>query len=301
MKWLVLPVIGAVVAVAVFLFARGPKPKPIDTSLTQADRPLASNPIARIEPGTRVGGGPPSGWSLLVLKTRPKVSSGDVDKVDGGLVESIRKFSTSVLGRIEPDPDRPGKFRIASFAAGLGTLVGDEDVILTTKTAAKVGVDLGFFEGMVLAEREKELDRIVCPLISTTIAIVDFPAVVARGADHVQSVMRYASLVDPKDGRVETLLWVLEPADDGYKFVGDSMICLEPNQSMDWELRVDANKFTLGMPKADAFAATSLPKGTALAAPEELKVAAAGETFSTNSSAKLEELLRKVLAGGKKP
>jgi hypothetical protein len=302
MRRLIFPILVLVVAAGVYYWPRGPKPTPIDTSRTQGDR-LQIKSISRIEPGTRVGDGPPAGWTHLILKTRPLVNSGDVAEISAALVNGIRKFSTSVILRTEPDPSQPGRFRIGTFAAGLGVPVDGQDVIVTTTAAEKVGVALDFFEGMVLQEREKEIVETVSPAVTPTMAVVDFPAHVLRGTEHVKVVMRYASLVNAKDGGLDTLFWVLDLAQGGdYSFSGDSMIRLEPNQTMDWELHVDGSKMNfLGQPKPDAFATTGRPRGPTIAVNETLKSAAAATSYSETSASALEKLLRELLAGPKTP
>src|SRR5688500_488785 len=88
--------------------------------VAEPDRLQPSTPVLRLEPGTRIGDRPPAGWSNLVLKTRPRVTSGDLAKVSASLLKAIPKFSTTVVVNVEPDPVRPGRFRLAAFAAGMG-------------------------------------------------------------------------------------------------------------------------------------------------------------------------------------
>jgi hypothetical protein len=268
---------------------------PPPATVAEEDRLQSAARVARIEPGTRIGDGPPAGWSHLVLKTRPRLTSGDVDKLLSSVREAIPKYHNSVVLNVERDRGPSGRYRIAAFAVGLGTPAGGEDVIVTEDAAEKLGLRLGIMEGTVLSKREDELDAFVCPAKTETMAIVDFPATVRRGEKHVGVVMRFASLVDPDDGRLTTLHWMLDPAGRGYQFSGDSLVVLDPNQVMDWNLHVDGGKFLFGTPTAEAFAATSVPQGTPLVASAELKQAAAEKFFSVNSRARLEQMLRTAL------
>jgi len=303
MQRLIFPVLALVIALGIYYWPRGPKPTPIDTSLTQGERAQGIKAIPRIEPGTRIGDGPPAGWTHLILKTRPLVNSGDVADVSEWMIAGIRKFSTSVILRTEPDPTEAGRFRIGAFAAGLGAPVDGQDVIITKGTADKVGVPLGELEKMVLAEREKEIVATVSPAVTPTMGVVEFPAYVLRGTEHVKVVMRYASLVNVKDGGIETLLWVLEMAPGGgYSFSGDSLIRIEPNQTMDWDLHVDGSKINFfGQPNPDAFATTGRPRGPTIGVTEDLRKAAVAASYSEKSAAELEKLLRELLAGPKTP
>jgi hypothetical protein len=272
-----------------------PKLSSIDP-VGEPDRLQPSTPVRRLEPGTRIGDRPPAGWSNLVLKTRPRVTSGDLAKVSASLLKAIPNFSTTVVVHVEPDPARPGRFRLAAFAAGMGTPVDGEDVIVTRETAEKLGISFGFMEKMVLRTREKELDDIVSLALAETIGIADFPAIMLRGSDRGRVVMRYATLVDESNGRITTFLWLLDPTNDGYRFSGDTLLEVTQNQISDLDVDVDADEFFLGVPSPAAFAVTSLPQGTPLAAPPELREPAAAKLFSAHSLARFEQLLRKVVA-----
>ena len=303
MRRLVFPLIAAAIGLAIYYWFSLPKPTPIDTSLSQSGKTfLPAGRIPRLEPGTRVGSAPPAGWTQIILKTRPNVTSGDVGDVDAATMTAISKFSTTVVGRSEPDPENPGKFRVGGYAVGLGARAGDDDVIITSETAAEHGVELSTFEGIVFGKREEEQQaQFVSAAVARTMVLVDLPAFVLRGADHVKAVIRYAALVDPKDGRIETLSWVLDYTGDHYAFSGDSFTHLEPNQTMNWELHVDTNKYSFGLPTAEAFAATTLPRGASLPAPESLKVPAAAKRYTREEAEGLERQLRELAAGGKKP
>jgi hypothetical protein len=91
----------------------------------------------------------------------------------------------------------------------------------------------------------------------------------------------------------------LDSAKHHYTFAGDSFIHLEPNQTMNWELHVDTNKYSFGLPTAEAFAATTMPRGKSLAAPENLKVAAAPKRFTAREADDLEAQLRELAFGTK--
>jgi hypothetical protein len=263
--------------------------------LAPADRPQAPQPLARIEPGTRIGAGPPAGWSRLVMKSRPKVTSGDIDKVAAVTLRMANKYSTSILVQVEPDPAKQGSARLGQVAVGLGVAAESDDVIVTKARAADLGIHLGLIEGMVLSESEKQLDKVVQVARTSTMAIVDFPSVLLRGNQHVESVLRHVYLVDPRDGAVHALLWVLDKVPEGYRFSGDALLELKPDQVVDCELHVDSSKFFLGSPGADAFAASNLPQGTPLAMPEDAKAAAAATKFSANSAYQLELRLWNIL------
>jgi hypothetical protein len=171
---------------------------------------------------------------------------------------------------------------------------------VTNSTADRLGVELGFIEGRILAAREKELLEVRSPGSTETMALFDFRTVLLRGDEHVCVTLRYASLVDPQNGKIATAYWVLEPASDAgsLRFVGDSLRVLPANHVMDWEMHVDGGTIRFGKPRWDTFAATRLPDGVELRAATEFKNAAAGGSYTAAAAAALEGRLRQLLDGG---
>ena len=110
-----------------------------------------------------------------------------------------------------------------------------------------------------------------------------------RGNAHVQVMLRYAFLVDPRDGRCYTLIWVLDKdAAGGYRLGDGPLVLMQPNLVTDCEMRVDASKFFLGTPGPDAFAVLRLPAGKPVAWPAGLGLLAAERRFTPSSAHRLE-------------
>jgi hypothetical protein len=250
------------------------------------DRPYALPPLPRIEPGTRVADRAPDGWHL-VLKSCPRVTTGDLDKASSQTLELAQLFFTAVIVHPEPDPARPQHFRLGRVAVGLGsTKSGDR--ILTRDTAESLGVRLGIFEAMALLENENQLKNVVQVARSATMAMVDYPLTMLRGNTHVPVILRHAYLVDPRDGRLFALLWTIDKSGREYRLAEGPLLLLEPNQVLDAQLHVDATKFFLGAPSPEAFAITSLPAGTALPPPPQFAALAASRHFTPNTAYQLE-------------
>lgn len=255
----------------------------------------APAPITRIEPGTKLNLTSLPEHTRIVFRSRPRVAAGDVQKVAKSVADALQNFTTLVVVQTEPDPTQPGRFRRGPFMIGVGTPVGAEDVVLTKETAAQVGIGLGFFERRVLGEREKELSTVLTPGSSPTMAMFDFGTLYLRDDKRVPIVLRYATLVDPTNGQVDSVYWVLDSTPEGLRFSGDSLWLLPKNHQMDWDMHVDGGKVTLGAPRGDAFAVVKLPQGAAMGFPEDLRTAAASRAFSTDASSRLEQRLRDVL------
>ena len=88
---------------------------------------------------------------------------------------------------------------------------------------------------------------------------------------------------------------MLDETADGYRFSGDSLWLLQPDHEMNWDLHVDGDKVTFGVPRADAFVSTRLPSGTARTVTAKFQVAAAARSFTVESGTSLEQQTRRLL------
>jgi hypothetical protein len=120
-------------------------------------------------------------------------------------------------------------------------------------------------------------------------ALADAPTILARGKEHAAVMLRYAFLVDPRDGRCYTLIWVLDKdGAGGYRLGNTPLVLMKPNLVTECEMQVDASKFFLGTPGPDAFAVLHMPQGTPLAWPASLRTLAAERQFTPSSAYRLE-------------
>lgn len=286
-------VAAAALAIAYFVYQQtAPEPTIVVAKQENEPDPVA---VARIEPGTKIDVDAPPERTRVVFRSRPQVTSGEVTKIGKAILDALQTFTTLVLVQAEPDPLQPGRFRRGPFSIGIGMPGEKGDTVITKASAGKHGVSLGFFEGKVLAEREKELNTTLSPGSTPTMAMVDFSSHYLRDEKRVQIVLRYAALVDPADGNIETVYWILDATPERYLFVADSAKIMAPNHKMDWEMHVDGGKISFGAPKADAFAVTKLPQGTAIAMSDEIKGLLTARGYSAEAAGRLEQKLRELL------
>lgn len=249
---------------------------------------LTLGPLDRIKPGTVIADRAPPGWSQLIIKSVPKVTSGDLDKVPESTVKLASQFFNAILVKTSGHHSASGKrrFELRGLAIGLGTSVDGKDTILSYSDPSykQLGAGLGFIAGKVLSKSEEYLSETVVVTYSSTMAIFDSPCNWVRSGKHVPAVVRYACMVDPRDGRIFTLAWLLDKTDSGYRLAEPSMVLLPPNLVADCPMHVDASKFFLGIPAADAFAVTRLPPGTRLPMPEAARTLAADGSFAPATS-----------------
>lgn len=254
-------------------------------------------PIPPLEPGTRINPKSLPERTRLVFRSQPKLTSGDAKKVMKSIRSALEEFTTLVVVEAEPDPGRPGKFRRGSYRIGIGKPSPAGDVVVTRDTASKAGVSLSVFERKLLSEREKELATVRSPGSSPTMVLFEFSMFFRRDGKPTPIVVRYMSLVDPASGDFDTVYWVLDATEAGYRFHGDSIFLLPPNHDMDWEMHVDGEKISLlGAPQPDAFTSTKLPQSKPLQAPSEFAAAAAARAFTAAGGAALEAQVREILA-----
>lgn len=256
--------------------------------------------VAPIAPGTVIADRPPEGWSHLILKSQPRIGDATRDQISDFYAPLTELLFTAILADVQSAEDTGGgsSYYLAKVAIGAGTDVGGRDMILSPETQEELGADLGFMQRQTLVGGLKELHRMRCVARSQTAAILDAPGVVLRRGKHREAVLRYAILVDPKTGRLDTLLWTLESAaaDQPAEAVGPIQ-WLPPNKVVDCELHVDSSGFTLGIPNAMGFAMFELPQGRrTFALPERLNATAAMSPLTAEAAGELQTLLRSLLS-----
>jgi len=254
---------------------------------------------ALIPPGTVIGDRAPKGWTHLVIKSYPRVGAESRGKVSASTARLTGLLFTAILADVQPtgQPQSDVRFTLSSVAVGVGVKVNGQDMILTSDTQAKLGARLGFLEGQVLSGGDKQLEQIHCVARSRTMAILDAPSTLLRDKKHQQVALRYAVLVDPQTGRLDTLLWLLDREDRDESAEPLSRLqWLAPDKLEDCALHVDPDDFFLGIPGEKAFAMERMPQGRqALELPEELTSVAARAEFTPASALALERGLRKLL------
>jgi hypothetical protein len=255
--------------------------------------------VALIPPGTVIPDRAPKDWTHLIIKSHPRIGPESIGQVSASTARLAGLLFTAVLADVQAGRGAEGgvQFVLSNIAVGVGTRVNGRDLILSSDTQEKLGANLGFLEGSVLAAGERQLQQMRSVARSRTMAIVDAPGILLRDGRHRQVVLRYALLVDPKSGRLDTLLWLLEPGGRGPHLEPLSLMqWLPPDKIEDCVLHVDSNEFILGIPTSTAFAMAQIPQGRlAIAFPRELKATAAEAQFTPASAESLQRTLWSLL------
>ena len=255
--------------------------------------------VASIPPGKVILDGPPKGWSHLIIKSQPHVGEETKDRISGLVAEQAGLLFTAIVADVQEDqkPNRASGYRLAEVAIGAGTEVDGRDMILTPETQEALGAKLSFLQRPTLRVGLERLREMRCMARGHTMAILDSPGVLLRGEKHLEVTLRYAILVNPETGQLDTLLWTIEPGDGENAGAVGPMQWLPPNKVEDCVLHVDPGQYKIPLvPGPLGFAMIRLPQGReTLDIPEALKSTAAGSPFTPESARELEKELRKML------
>jgi hypothetical protein len=251
-------------------------------------------PLEQIPPGTAVGNHAPAGWTHLILKSRPRAAAGDVGLLTAEQASLASLLFTAIVADVQ---NETGNYCLARLAVGMGVRVGESDLIVTPASQGRLGAKLDFAGRIILARAQDKLAQLVTLARSPTFAIFDAPNLMLRGGRHRPVVLRYAVLVEPGTGRLDTLVWLLDRTEEGdlHGPIGAAQ-WLSGSRADDCVLHIDSREFTLGIPTEQAFALARLPAGQREAEiPDRLRGLASRQRLSAAAARDLENGLRSLL------
>lgn len=219
-------------------------------------------PLPLVPPGTVVDDRAPAPWTHLIIKTHPRLAPEDTAKVSSITARLAQMIFTAFLAQVEPPP--PGSqegYRLARVGVGLGTKLNGRDVVLSPDTAKQLGANLGFLERMVLDEcyKTQQQGRIIAN--SRTMALIDTPAVLMFNGRNYPVTIRYALLVEPLNGVVIPLTWMVTRAANGQQGVSGPLHVHATGGIQTPLLYVDQQQFTFGVPSQYGFGIKHIPTG----------------------------------------
>jgi hypothetical protein len=270
-----------------------PAPAPVDVRV---------GPVELLPPGTIISDSAPYGWTHLILKSRPVIASGDVERL--GPVET--RYATflfmTTVARVAPHKSRfRTTYVLDAVALGLGTTVDGADMVLSPDTQKELGANLGLVFKLILRGAYNKQQEVHLVARSPTFALLDTPALMLRRGHHEDVTFRYAILVDGPTGRLDTLVWLLDRTAPDEPAPGP-MEWLPPGKQEQAPLHVDGSEFKLlGQPGPRAFAVERVPQGERhLSIPADLKGLAAQEQFTSDEAGQLDQALRRLLRSANK-
>ena len=253
--------------------------------------------IARLKPGIIVEDRAPQGWSHLILKNQPRLEGREAEKVHPIAARLAGALFSVFVAHVDQDPRDPQhRFRLHSYAAGLGTRIAGRDVIISSQTLDQQSDQFGFIDNIVVSRTEKELDQWLQIARSPSMLIFDTPCWMVRQGGHQRVTFRHAVLVNPRDGGLVTLAWLLTPIDRRRRqLTADPMRWLLPNLVYEYPLHIDETQVTAGIPTSTAFAMHDLPPGYEVQFPSALRPIAAHDRLTPAMAQKYEAELWQVV------
>jgi hypothetical protein len=217
--------------------------------------------LVRIRPGTIIGDRPPASWSHLVIKSLPRLASGDLNTLPRSAFRTATLIRTVILADIGPAPGQPETFVLRRIGIGLCVPNPDgKDVVVRSGRLEDSGVSLGIVDTIVLEKAEAELARGRLVASTPTFALYRGPALMKAKQGHRKVVLSYALLVGADDGTLRTFAWADgAKRDDGTG--STEVVELKPNLVFDCPLDVQAERLLGAVPVSWSFAMKSLPPG----------------------------------------
>ena len=255
--------------------------------------------VPMLPPGTRVGPKLPPGWTHLGFILNRRVEKGDVEDVPKITVRMAAEFRIMGLARVvRVGSGERVEHRLDRVGLGFTKVLDGAYQVVSSKDEDSSD-RIGFIRTQVLATYEKAVlgDELRQVVRTPTMVIFDNDAIMLDNQRHRKMVLRHAVVVAPKTGKLETLIWLVEPGpQDTYKMSRSYIWVLPRGKVTDQVINVQANRFTLlGTPKSDAFAVVDYPNARKIKCPGALREVGATRTFDATSARQLEAQLQVLL------
>lgn len=218
--------------------------------------------LVLVAPGTVVGKKVPTGWTNLVLKSIPRLATGDLGTLPATSARTASLFRTVILANIAPDPTS-GRFQLAKVGMGLCIPFEGQDEVVDPESVSPAAKSLGTIDRIVLGEAFRELNRGRLIAQGPTFAIYRAPTTMLMGKGHHKILLCYVLRVDPISGALTTFLWwtLDEPP---AKLVAKSLVQLAPDLQLDCGIDVRATRVFGMVPVSWSFGMAALPPGRTL-------------------------------------
>lgn len=253
--------------------------------------------LVYLQPGVRIGDKPPKGWSHLILKSLPRLASGDRSSLPAGVSKMATFFRTAILADIQPaDPDDKN-FVLAQVGVGI-CVPQDEvhDVVVSSDRLDALGLHLSTVERLVLDAAEAELaeGRIIAR--TPTFALFRTPATLVVAGKHRKIALYYAFCVEGSTGQLRSAVWAMRPESEP-QLPPSALVKLSAQAIYDCELDVKAKRILGAIPLSWSFAMRTLPPGVSVRVPADLGdlIVTTAKRPADADAKELERLLAKIL------
>lgn len=257
---------------------------------------VAPRKIELVQPGAVLENGPPTGWSHLIIQSKPKVTQGDLDKAGKLDIDLASAFFTVMAANVKDGgPDATRRFALEKVGVGVGATIQGKDTVISPDTQAKLGANLGFIARMVLKSFYSEQMEVKIVAASDEMMVVDSPVVI-RMKDHNElNIIRHALILDRATGRLERACWLLLLGEKQKpRGMAGKVEWLRENHLEKAELFLDKREYRLGMATKQAYGLITPPLGASSTEVAEAQLGClCAKPFSEEKAEELASLLRK--------
>ncbi len=244
--------------------------------------------LVMIPPGTRVDRSPPAGWTHLIVKSTPRLSSGELSSLPSTATDLAVLFKTVVLAEVRLEAVKGTKaYALRRVGIGICTTAQGTDVVVTPSKLGPAGAVLGTLGKKVLEEMSAELSKANLAAKTHTFALYDAPAVMCEGGSHRATYLRYAILADYRAGSLQTLVWE--------RAKPRSLVLMKPNLTYVCDLDVSVKNSIASRPVEWSFAVKSLPPGEPSKLTSEIQPWLIRDTRDQREASRMEKALRSAL------
>jgi hypothetical protein len=258
-------------------------------AVATAEQPYQPRSLMRIPPGTVIGREVPQGWTNLVLFVNPRLGSGDFNEVSGTVSSYTKMFKLVILANtVKTNRDGQDKYHVDKLAVGFAMQIGPRYVVVSADTQEKLGGGLSIIGQSVLSKNDEMLKEVRMVTSAPTFKVFDADALMLRGNQHKQMVMRHSVWCSSTTGQLGTMVWLLDHNGQGaYKLAENNLQYLPNHYVEDRVMNVKKDRFTFGVPSPDAFALVRIPQGRTIPVSPELQTVAAAKQFTPTSTRQL--------------
>ncbi|NND98556.1 MAG: hypothetical protein HKN47_14645 [Pirellulaceae bacterium] len=241
-------------------------------------------------------------FNQVVLLAKPKIASGDIDKLSAGIQSAATALTLTILATITPPQNQNDEYRLREVAVGYSVPIKGQLTVVTSDTAKTLGAGLGFIQRRMLSENESQLSNVRSVVRSSTLQVFDVPAIMLRGGKHRHYVTRHMIWIDGKTGQGALMVWLLtKDASGNLRPASEPLRLVALGTREQRNIHVDGNEFTLGFPSANAFALEDLPPGKSVAWTVQLAASAALPTYTQEQLAKLSADMNEAIEKSRRP
>jgi hypothetical protein len=254
--------------------------------------------VQEIAPGVIVSDHLPRPWSHLVIRSVPRLTSGDLDSLPRSAFHTATLIRTVILADVGRSVDDPSVFALRRI--GVALCLPDSsrgDVVVSSGRLQEAGMRLGLVEKVVLRSAESEVKKGGLIATGSAFALYRGPVILQVGQEHRRVELSYAFIVDPQTGSLRVLVWSEDPGQRS-PGVPDRLVELNPNLSYECRLNVKAERVLGAVPVSWSFAMEDLPPGTLMPVSPRLAQLLRAEPAARDYQA-LEQELRTILTASR--